>query len=130
MLDWRSLLAVAAGGGIGSLLRYLVGFAVIQRVGPGFPWGTLLINVSGCLAIGFIAEVSQARVVGLSPQLRLFLTVGVLGGYTTFSTFAYEALTLLGERVPLLALSYAAGSVVAGLAAAFAGVVLARALAF
>ncbi|MEO9262971.1 MAG: CrcB family protein, partial [Candidatus Baltobacteraceae bacterium] len=60
-LDWRGLLAILAGGGIGSLLRYLVTLGMTQRLGPGFPWSTLLINVTGSLVIGIVFELSQTR---------------------------------------------------------------------
>jgi CrcB protein len=118
--------AVFLGGGIGSLLRYAVGLAFLQRFGPGFPWGTLAINLAGCLAIGVVAELAQSRAVGLTYGTRVFLTVGVLGGFTTFSTFAYDALTLANEAFTLPAIAYVLASVLGGILAAFAGVVLVR----
>ena len=124
----QNILAVATGGAIGSVLRYAVGFAFVQRFGPGFPWGTLFINVTGSLLIGIIAELSTTRAFGISPVLRVLLAVGVLGGYTTFSTFALDALTLTAERAQLLALAYVLGSVVFSILAAFAGVVAVRSL--
>lgn len=127
MLDLRILLAVALGGGLGSVLRYAVTFAMTQRFGPGFPFGTWAINISGCLAIGFIAGLAQARGFG-PPAVRTFLIVGVLGGYTTFSTFAYDTLTLAGEGSHRLAFLYAGGSVLGGLLAAYLGLTAARAL--
>lgn len=128
MIDARSLIAVVLGGGLGSLLRYLVTFAVTQRTGPGFPWSTLLINVTGSLIIGAVAEFGQTRAFGVTPVVRVFLMVGVLGGYTTFSSFSFEMLTLAAERNLPLAFLYASASVTLGFAAAYAGVVLARAL--
>jgi CrcB protein len=128
-LDWRNLLAILAGGGIGSVLRYIVTVGVTQRFGPGFPWGTFLINVTGSLVIGVVFELSQTRAIGMSPALRLFLMTGILGGYTTFSTFSLDLLLLFSERAAAAAMLYAGASVVLGLAAAFAGVVLVRALA-
>lgn len=125
-MGWQSALAVVAGGGIGSLLRYGITFALSQRLGPGFPWWTFAINVTGSFAIGIIGEVTQTRAFYGSPLLRLFLMTGVLGGYTTFSTFSYEALTLF-DGAAYLAIAYIGGSVIAGLTAAFLGVVLARA---
>ncbi len=126
MLDVRTLLTVALGGGLGSVLRYVVGFAFAQRFGAGFPWGTLFINVTGSLVIGIVAELAQTRALGIGPQARLFLAVGVLGGYTTFSTFSFDAVTLINDRAAALALAYAGTSVVLGLAAAFAGAALVR----
>lgn len=127
MIGWQSVLAVLAGGGIGSVIRYGVTFAIAQRLGPGFPWWTFIINVTGSFVIGIVAEMTQTRTFGGAPLLRLFLMTGVLGGYTTFSSFSYETLTLIGDRAQLLALAYAAGSVILGIAAAFAGVALVRA---
>jgi CrcB protein len=126
-LHLRTLAAVFIGGGFGSVLRYLVTFAVTQRVGPGFPWSTLLINVTGSFIIGLVAEFYLSRAFGMTVEVRTFLMVGVLGGYTTFSTFALDALNLAREGAPSLAIAYAAGSVVLGFAAAFLGVALARA---
>ena len=127
-LDWRSLFAILIGGGIGSVVRYLVTLGVTQRFGPGFPWATMLINVSGSLIIGVVFEMSQTRAIGMSQTMRLFLMTGILGGYTTFSTFSLDMVLLFGERAAAFALLYAAGSVVLGLAGAFAGIILVRAL--
>ncbi len=126
MIGWQSLLAVALGGGIGSLLRYIVTFAVTQRMGPGFPWATLIVNVTGSFIIGLVAEITQTRAFAGSPVARVFLMTGILGGYTTFSTFSFDAMNLLRERAELLALGYAVGSVCIGIAAAFAGSAFAR----
>lgn len=128
MIGARALFAVALGGGVGSVLRYLVTLAVTQRAGPGFPWATLLINVAGSLVIGIIAELSVTRALGIGSVTRLFLMTGILGGFTTFSTFSLDIVTLASERAALLAIAYASGSVILGFAAAFAGIVLVRAL--
>jgi CrcB protein len=128
MPDWRAIVAIAVGGGIGSVLRYLVTIVMTQRLGPGFPWSTFAINVAGSLIIGIVAELSLTRTVLVSPLTRLFLMTGVLGGFTTFSTFSLDVVTLASERAALFALAYAGGSVVIGFVAAFAGVVLVRAL--
>lgn len=127
-MGWQSALAVLAGGGIGAVLRYAITFWMSQRLGPGFPWWTFVINVTGSLLIGIIAESTQMRGVSASPLLRMFLMTGVLGGYTTFSTFSLDTLTLLREGGVPLAFAYAIGSVMIGVAAAFAGIVLARSL--
>lgn len=126
--DWRALLAILAGGGLGSVLRYAVTAIMTQRLGPGFPWGTLAINVTGSLVIGVVFELAQTRSIGMPPITRLFLMTGVLGGYTTFSTFSLDAVLLAAERASYLALAYTAGSVVLGLGAAFAGIVMVRAM--
>lgn len=128
MLDWRTLAAIAVGGGCGSVLRYVVGFAITQRVGPGFPWGTFIINVTGSLIIGIVAELSATRSVGMSPTMRIFLMVGVLGGYTTFSAFSLDMVTLVGDRATVLAMLYGFGSLAAGFAAAFTGIGFVRML--
>lgn len=127
-LGWQSICAVLLGGGIGSVIRYVVTFGVSQWLGPGFPWWTFAINVTGSFIIGVVAETIQTRAFGGAPVLRLFLMTGVLGGYTTFSTFSLDTLQLFEDRVALLALAYVVGSVVLGIAAAYGGVAMARAL--
>jgi CrcB protein len=126
MNDWLAVAAVASGGAIGSVLRFLVGAWFLQRMGPGFPWGTFTINVSGALLIGIVMQLAQTRV-GLSPYARLFFATGILGGYTTFSAFAYETYLLSRDAFSMQSLWYGFGSVLAGVAAAFAGIAIARA---
>ena len=97
-------LLVGCGGFLGSIGRYLLGGAVHRIVqSPVFPFGTLLVNVSGCLAIGFLGGLAEERGL-LSPEARVFLLIGVLGGFTTFSSFGYETFQLLrdGEMLPAL----------------------------
>jgi fluoride exporter len=125
MIEWRAVAAVAIGAAVGGVLRYVVGQLFMQRFGPGFPYGTLFINVSGSLCIGIVAELAATRAFGMTPLLRILLATGVLGGYTTFSTFSFDAITLLGEGI-LPAFVYTAVSVVLGFAGAALGVVLAR----
>ena len=120
------VLAVFVGGGLGSLARYLTGLMFLQRLGPGFPYGTLAINLAGCFLIGIIAELAQTRSFGIGSTTRLFLVVGVLGGFTTFSSFAYEAVTLAGEALSVPAIVYVLTSVAGGIVAAFAGIVIVR----
>jgi len=126
MTDWRAIAAVAAGAAIGGVLRYLIGQIFLQRFGPGFPYGTLFINVSGSFAIGIVAQLALSQAVGLPPIVRLFAATGVLGGYTTFSTFSLEAITLIGEGGAIAATLYTGASVIAGFLAAALGVVLTR----
>ncbi|HEX9563596.1 MAG TPA: fluoride efflux transporter CrcB [Gemmatimonadaceae bacterium] len=90
----QALLSVALGGAAGSVARYLIG-GVIQRVGTGFPYGTLAVNVTGSFLLGVLMPVLLAR--ATAPEVRLFLTIGFCGGYTTFSTFAYESTLLLQD---------------------------------
>lgn len=118
------LLAVAVGGALGSVLRYAVGVLWIGAGATGFPWGTLLVNVTGSFALGFLARWFSPA--SASSPLVLLLTVGVCGGYTTFSTFTLEtfALTERGEWVR--ALAYVLASVVASYLALALGYQLAR----
>jgi fluoride exporter len=125
-VEWKAILAVGIGGGIGAILRYAVGFAFVQRFGPGFPWGTLAINVSGSFLIGIIAQLALTRSFGVTPTVRLFAATGVLGGYTTFSTFSLDTIVLVGGGAFLVSAVYALGSVVAGVFGAYAGEILAR----
>jgi len=120
-------LIVFLGGGIGAALRHGINLFAFRLVGTGFPYGTLLINVLGSLAMGLIAEYFALK--GSLPQhLRLFLTTGILGGFTTFSAFSLEA-ALLYERGQLAgAAIYVVASVVLAIAALFAGLAIVRAL--
>jgi fluoride exporter len=120
-----ALAAVAAGGAAGSVARYVIGM-MVQRMASGLPFGTLFVNVTGSFALGLLATWLFTR--GASPELRLLLTIGVCGGYTTFSTFAYEsALMLQDGRLARFAL-YAFLSVILTIAAMFAGFSTARAI--
>jgi fluoride exporter len=116
---------VAVGGGLGATVRYLLGGWIVERLGGAFPFHTLLINVSGSLAIGVFLVLFTERLV-VDPAWRLLLVVGFLGGYTTFSSYTFEALSLLEEGDWLAALGYVLGSNGLGLLAAYAGMVLAR----
>jgi fluoride exporter len=120
-----AFLAVGVGGAIGSMLRYAATIWMVDRVGPGFPWHTLTINVAGSFLIGVVAAYAQSSI-GVSPLLGTFLMVGVLGGFTTFSTFSFDVLTLVSDGAPGLAFAYCAGSVILGISAAAAGIALAR----
>lgn len=118
---------VFLGGGIGAALRHGINIAAARALGTGFPYGTIIINIVGSLAMGLIAEYFALK--GALPQhLRLFLTTGILGGFTTFSAFSLEA-ALLYERGQLAgAAVYVIGSVTLAIAALFAGLAIVRAL--
>ena len=121
-----AFLAVGAGGAFGSMLRYAVTLWMVDRVGPGFPWHTVVINVAGSFLIGAVVASAQAGI-GPSPFLSTFVVVGVLGGFTTFSTFSFDTLTLLSDGSAGVALAYCTGSVIAGLLSAAGGVAIVRA---
>jgi CrcB protein len=113
-------LAVALGGALGSLARWGLSGWVQRWSGSGFPWGTFVVNAAGSLAIGVVAAIALERAL-VSPAVRVFLIVGVLGGFTTFSAFSYETLAMLRDGQWWSALGYAGGSVVVGVAFAMAG---------
>ncbi len=121
------IVAVAAGGAVGSVARYLVTLAAARWLGAGFPWGTLAVNVAGSFAMGVVIAWIAARMHG-SADLRLLLATGFLGGFTTFSAFSLDFATLVERRETLQAFGYAGASVALSLAAVFAGLSLARAL--
>jgi fluoride exporter len=118
---------VALGGAIGSVARYLIGLTVQSRSGLDFPVGTLLVNVTGCLLLGFLAGyVLQTAVI--SPEIRALLTTGLCGGYTTFSTFCYETVTLIQDADWRRATLYVVLSVLGSLGATIIGFAGARLL--
>lgn len=121
------VLLVAAGGALGSVLRYFTGLAALRLMGPNFPWGTLTVNVVGGLLIGLFAELI-ARKFGATAELRLFLITGILGGFTTFSAFSLDAVTLIERGEPVLAGVYIGASVLLSVLAVFAGLALVRAM--
>jgi len=125
MPDWARPLLVGAGGFVGAAMRYVAGGVVHRLVAPSFPWGTFFVNVAGCFAIGFFAVLAGEKG-ALGPSGRLFWMVGVLGGFTTFSTFGYETFALAREGSHALAAGNVLGQVAVGLAAVWAGAVLAR----
>jgi len=124
----RQALLVGAGGFLGSAFRFLAG-GFVHRFTPAstFPYGTLTVNVLGCLAIGFLGGMLEVRQ-ALGPGERLFLIVGVLGGFTTFSSFAYETLGLVHGADFGRALANVGASLILGLSAAWLGYAAAQAL--
>ncbi len=120
------LAAIAAGGALGALARYGAGL-LVPATARGFPWPTFAVNISGSFIAGLLVAVFSAR--SSSDVISFGLIVGFLGAYTTFSAFAVQTEELLSNRLGALALAYVAASVVVGLAAAWAGVRLGRAIA-
>lgn len=120
-------LVLGLGGFIGVNLRFLIQTWAANRWGPDFPYGTLLINVAGSFILGLFVTLATTRLI-VSPNLRLFVAVGLLGGFTTFSSFTVETLNLLQGGRWLPSALYLLGNVVLGLLAAMAGIILARAL--
>jgi CrcB protein len=120
-----NLVAIALGAAIGANLRYGLSTWAAQRLGATWPYGTFIVNVLGCLAIGILLTLAATRLT-LSEPLRLFLVTGLLGGFTTFSTFGYESFTLITRGDWLGAGLYIGGSMIVGLAAVFLGASLAR----
>jgi CrcB protein len=117
-------LLVMAGAGLGGLLRYVLGTWIMARYGGRFPLGTLVINITGSLCIGALMTLLTERM-HPHPNWRLFLVVGVLGGFTTFSSFEYEAYQAIHGGARPMGLLYVVASVAAGYLAVWVGVLLA-----
>jgi len=118
------LILVMAGGAVGAGLRYEVGRLTLHRFGPGFPWGTLTVNLFGGLAMGLLAGI-LLRIEG-GEQSRLFLAVGILGGFTTFSAFSLETYNMMQTGAWTTAAAYVAASVIGSIALLGVGVMLTR----
>ena len=122
-----NIFLVALGGALGSVARYFVSLWSVRLAGPSFPWGTLTVNIVGAFLIGLMVE-TIARRFDASAEMRLFLVTGILGGFTTWSSFTLDAVALF-ERGDLgLSALYLGGSLVVSFAAVFAGLALGRAL--
>jgi fluoride exporter len=121
----QKYLLIALGGALGSIARYWVGAAVINRLGARFPWGTLVINLTACAVIGFSVTFLTRRA-DLSAAWRYFVPIGFVGAYSTFSTYEWETLSLIRAGTFPLAAVYALGSLVLGLAATWGGMIAAE----
>ena len=119
------LTLIAIFGALGTLARYGLQGLVQVRVGNAFPYGTLLINLSGCFLLGLIGQFTLNRMV-ISPDWRVAIAVGFFGGYTTFSSFGWETAKMLEDGEWLRALAYVGASVLAGLFLSVAGIHLAN----
>jgi fluoride exporter len=118
----KTITLVGIGGAIGSILRYLVSTGIQNKFLSAFPFGTLCVNISGCFLIGLIYAFAIRS--NISPEWRFFLATGICGGYTTFSTFSYESLSLLRDGEILYATAYISASVVLGVLATFLPTIL------
>ncbi|MGX1349437.1 CrcB protein [Bradyrhizobium elkanii] len=125
-MNVRLLAAVAIGGSLGSVARYLMAIGAGRLVGTEFPWGTLVINIVGSFLIGVLAE-AFALSWNASQVTRVFLTVGICGGFTTFSTFSLDAIVLMQRGELWAAGAYIAASVALSILALFGGLLLVRA---
>ncbi len=118
---------VFLGAGIGGMLRHGVNVLAVRLLGLGFPFGTLFVNIAGGLLMGVLAELLLLKGIGNQP-LRLFLTTGVLGGFTTFSAFSLDAAVMWQRGDYTLLISYAVGSVLFSISALFFGMAATKAL--
>jgi len=126
-LNLQLILAVAFGGALGSVTRYLVGIGSGKLFGINFPWGTLIINITGSFLIGLFVGMFATRW-NLPQAVRVFLTVGVCGGYTTFSTFSLDAFYLMERGEAVAAGVYMVGSVALSVGALIGAMLLVRTL--
>ncbi|RWX78340.1 fluoride efflux transporter CrcB [Neorhizobium lilium] len=122
-----NILLVAIGGAFGSVLRYLAGVLTLRWFGPAFPWGTLAVNVVGSFAIGLLTEMI-ARKFNASTELRVLLVAGILGGFTTFSSFSLDTMVLLERGAGAATAAYVLGSLGLSFIAIVAGLALGRAM--
>ena len=124
----KLILAIAAGGALGAVLRHLVNVQSVLWFGPGFPWSTLFVNLVGCFLMGLLVEAS-ALLWSPSPVLRGMIAVGFLGALTTFSSFSLDVYLLYERGALLSAAGYVLASVIFSITAFFAGLALVRAVA-
>jgi len=117
---------ICLAGAAGTALRYFVGLWATRRFGPGFPYGTLVVNLVGCFLIGFVMNLAAAR--AWSETTRLAVSVGFLGGFTTYSSFNYETTSLGGSGAIGVASTYLLMTLLGGFAAGLLGVLAAQAL--
>ena len=121
------MLAIGVGGALGAMARYLTG-GLVHRLTPGlFPYGTFVVNVAGCLCFGLVAGLAESRFV-VGPGARAFVLIGLLGGFTTFSSFTFESLELVRSGQLIQAAANVGGQLVLGLVALWAGLSVGKAM--
>ena len=121
----RTILLVGTGGFIGSIMRYLVQIMVEKNLSDTFPYGTMIANITGSFIIGIVFALSEKGNL-LSSEWRIFLAVGICGGFTTFSSFAYNNLMMIKEQSYIPFLINAAGSLALGILAVYLGIIFIR----
>lgn len=121
----QKYLLIALGGALGSMARYWVGSAVTSRLGVRLPWGTLVINLTACIVLGFVLTFLGKRG-GMSAAVLYLVPIGFVGAYSTFSTYEWESLSLLRTGAFPLAALYAVGSLILGLVAVWCGMLAAE----
>ncbi len=122
----RTPIAISLGAIAGALSRYYLTLWFAQRFGSAFPYGTFFINITGCFGMGFFFTLAMERLPSISPDVRLMVTTGFLGAYTTFSTYGLETLNLLRTNTVTAASLYWAGSALLGIISVQLGAILAR----
>ena len=120
-----NFLVISFGGMLGALARYGLGGLVHRIWGAGFPHGTLVVNILGCFCIGFFMVLAEERFL-ITPTIRLFITIGFLGSFTTFSTFGYETVKLMEDGALLLTLANIFSNCIIGIIAAWLGMIAGR----
>jgi CrcB protein len=122
----RVPIAISLGAIAGALSRYYLTLWLTNRLGFGFPYGTFLINISGCLIMGFFANLAMEKTALISPEVKLIVATGFLGAYTTFSTFGLDTVGLLQRGNWLAATGYFLGSTILGVISVQSGMIIAR----
>jgi CrcB protein len=117
---------IALGGALGAIARYQLAAIIQARVPAGFPWGTFVVNITGCLVMGVATTLLTERIV-LHPNWRFLIPIGFIGAYTTFSTFEMETFRAVNEGAWLIGAANVVGSVLAGYIALWVGIILTRA---
>lgn len=126
-MQWSVVGMVALGGALGSVVRYTVAGWIQPAWWPGFPFGIFAVNITGGLIMGLITELAALKL-NMTPEMRAFLTTGILGGYTTFSTFSLDSALLIERGAYVQAGAYVAGSVLLSILALFMGLWVIRTL--